>query len=66
MSNEYSLSVCELRIKIKNQEYERLDTNTKQRLITKEDNKVNDFIKNQILIKNKYNYESISEKCYSN
>jgi len=62
ISNEQNLSVRELRTKIKNKEYERLDEITKHKLITKEENKVNDFIKNPILIKNKYNYKEISEK----
>ena len=58
-----SLSVRELRNKIKNKEYERLDNETKNKLITqKETTKINDFIKHPIIIKNKYNYEDISEK----
>ena len=47
---------------IKNKEYERLDKETKNKLVSKEKVKVNDFIKNPILIKNKYNKENISEK----
>jgi len=66
ISNEQNLSVRELRTKIKNKEYERLDEITKHKLITKEENKVNDFIKNPILIKNKYNYKEISEKILKN
>ena len=59
---EQKLSVRELEIKIKNKEYERLDSKTKEKLITKEEAKINDFIKNPILIKNSYNYTKISEK----
>ena len=57
-----NLSVRELRNKIKNNEYERLDDNTKEKLITKEELLPQDFIKNPILIKNSYDYELISEK----
>ena len=57
-----SLSVRELRDRIKNKEYERLDNKTKEKLIKKEENKIEDFIKNPILINNKLNYTDISEK----
>lgn len=57
-----SLTTRQLREKIKNKEYERLDEKTKLKLITKEKSKVKDFIKSPILIKNIYNYEMISEK----
>ena len=59
-----NLSVRELREKIKSKEYERLDEETKEKLITnnKENNNIQDFIKHPIIIKNKYNYEEISEK----
>jgi len=66
ISIEQNLSYRGLISKIKNNEYERLDENTKIKLITKEENKVNDFIKNPILIKNKYNYKEISEKILKN
>ena len=56
------LGVRELRYKIKNKEYERLSIETKNKLSRKEEMKVNDFIKNPILIKNSYNYEKITEK----
>ena len=60
----YNLSVRELREKIKNKEYQRLDDNAKLKLINKEEVNASDFIKNPIVIKNKYNYdiENISEK----
>ena len=53
-----------MRERIKNKEYQRLDDNTKLKLINKEETIVSDFIKNPIVIKNKYNYdiENISEK----
>ncbi len=57
-----NLSVRELRTKIKNKEYERLDEETKEKLISKEETNLTDFIKNPILIKNKYDYKNISEK----
>ena len=57
-----NLSVRQLRQRIKNNEYERLPEETKNKLINKEKPKVEDMIKNPILIKNKNNYEIISEK----
>ena len=57
-----NLSVRELQNKIKNNEYERLDYNTKEKLITKEELLPQDLIKNPILIKNSYNHELISER----
>ena len=62
ISEEQNLSVRELRQRIKNKAYERLDDKTKEKLINKEENKVEDFIKNPILIKNKFNTNDISEK----
>ena len=59
---EQNLSVRQLRQKIKNNEYERLPEETKNKLITKENTKVEDLIKNPIIINNKNNYEIISEK----
>ena len=57
-----NLSKRQLKGRIKNKEYERLDENTKEKLINNEEPKVNDFIKNPILIKNSYDYKEISEK----
>jgi len=57
-----NLSVRQLEEKIKNNEYERLPKETKLKLINKEENTIEDFIKNPILIKNKYNYTEISER----
>ena len=62
ISYEQNLSVRELKNKIKNREYERLSKEIKENLIQKEENKINDFIKNPILIKNSYNYKKITEK----
>ena len=52
----------ELRKRIKNKEYERLDESTKLKLIKQETLKVEDAIKNPIIINNRFNYEVISEK----
>ena len=62
ISEQQNLSVRQLRERIKNREYERLDNIIKDKLIKKEEINVTDFIKNPILIKNAYNYEEISEK----
>ena len=62
ITEEQNLSVRELRTKIKNNEYERLDDKTKNKLINKEELLPKDFIKNPIFIKNSYNYELISER----
>ena len=56
-----NLSVRELRNKIKNKEYERLDDKTKHKLIIQDKEKIEDFIKNPILIRNSYK-DVISEK----
>ena len=55
ISIEQNLSKRELRNKIKSKEYERLDEETKKKLISNEEisNNINDFIKHPILIKNK-------------
>ena len=62
ITEDYNLSVRELRLKIKSNEYERLDTKTKEKLITSSENKIEDFIKNPIIIKNSLGIEEISEK----
>ena len=59
---DQNLSKRQLRERIKNKEYERLDEKTKEKLINNEEPKVNDLIKNPILIKNTYDYKEISEK----
>ena len=63
ITEEQNLSVRELRSRIKNNEYERLDDKTKEKLKeNKSNNEVTDYIKNPILINNKNNYNEISEK----
>ena len=62
ISEQQNLSVRELRTKIKNNEYERLDEETKLKLINKENTEVKDFIKEPIIIKNSLNYNDVSEK----
>ena len=59
-----NLSKRELIEKIKNNEYERLDEETRNKLISrdKENYQIKDFIKHPILIKNSFNYQEISEK----
>lgn len=57
-----NLSVRELRNKIKNKEYERLDEETKNKLVNNEKLNIKDNIKNPILIKNIHNYTEITEK----
>ena len=56
------LSYRLLHEKIKSKEYERLPIKSKEKLKTKKENKVTDFIKNPILIKNSYDYVNITEK----
>ena len=62
ISIEQKLSVRQLREKIKNREYERLNETAREKLITKEDTSLVDLIKNPILIKNSINKKIISEK----
>ena len=57
-----NLSKRELRKRIKNKEYERLDEQTKLKLIKAEKLNLQDTIKNPIIIKNNTNCEVISEK----
>ena len=66
----YYINICinnvitkrQLREKIKNKEYERLDEEAKHKLIENKEMSCYDFIKNPILIKNKYNTDEITEK----
>ena len=62
VTEQQNLSVRELRARIKNKEYERLDNATKDKLINNTNPVVTDFIKNPIVIKNNTNKEIISEK----
>ena len=57
-----NLSYRNLRLKIKNNEYERLDESTKEKLKEKEELKVPDLVKNPIQIKNTSGNNEISEK----
>ena len=59
---EENLSVRELRQRIKNNEYGRLDEETKKKLKNKEELKVPDLVKNPIQIKNTSGNNEISEK----
>ena len=59
---EQNLSVRELKVRIKDKEYERLDDNTKLKLINEEKIEINDLVKNPIVIRNAKNYAIISEK----
>ena len=64
---EYNcLTTRELRQRIKNKEYERLDDSTKQKLINKEELTIQEIIKNPIIIHNKNNRIVITEKDLQN
>ena len=62
ITEQKNLSVRDLRERIKNKEYERLDDKTKEKLITKKETTLVDFVKNPIVIKNNTNKKIISEK----
>ena len=62
IAEEQSLSYRKLHEKIKNKEYERLNEEAKHKLIENKETSCYDFIKNPILIKNKYNTDEITEK----
>ena len=62
ISIKNNLSKRQLREKIKTNEYERLDEETKSKLINNEEYYVTDFVKNPILIKNNFGYKEIPEK----
>ena len=66
MTLKNNLSKRQLQECIKNKEYERLDESTKLKLIKEEDLKLEDTIKNPIIISNKLNYEIVSEKILQN
>ena len=61
MCIKYNLSKRGLREKIKSKEYERLPEETRNKLINKEKISVIDYVKNPIIIKNKYDTDEISE-----
>lgn len=62
ITEEQNLSIRKLRDRIKSNEYERLDDETKNKLINNTEREVVDFVKNPILIKNSLNTKDISEK----
>ena len=62
ISIKLNLSKRQLRERIKSKEYERLDDNTKNKLINKEDTNVSDFIKNPVIINNPNDIELVNEK----
>ena len=64
ITSEQFLSKRQLRERIKNKEYQRLDDNAKLKLINREEFGISDTIKNPIIIKNKLEIEkeNISEK----
>lgn len=62
ISISQNLSKRELRERIKSKEYERLDNETKNKLIENKETNVSDFIKNPIVIKNSLGHKNINEK----
>ena len=62
ISINLNLSRNDLRSRIKSNEYERLSEQAKKKLIKKQKTNVKDLEKNPIIIKNRNNYEIISEK----
>ncbi len=62
ISINQNLSVRDLRKRIKSNEYERLPLETKNKIKEKQESKLQDYIKDPILIKNNTNKEEISEK----
>ena len=59
---QQNLSIRQLRVKIKSNEYERLPESTKNNLMNQNESRVVDFVKNPIKIKNNGNKEIVSEK----
>lgn len=62
VSIQDNLTYRQLHNKIKSKEYERLPEETKNKLLIRDKLNIVDFVKNPILIKNRNNYEIISEK----
>lgn len=62
LSEQHNLSYRQLREKIKNKEYERLDVRTKEILIEHTPTQIYNFIKNPIVIRNSQHHQEISEK----
>ena len=57
-----NINVRSLREKIKSKEYERLPEETKNKIISNEKINIKDYVKEPINIRNKNNYEELSEK----
>lgn len=57
-----NLSVRELQIKIKNKEYERLDEDTRNKIVNNDELELVDTVKNPILIRDTIGVDNISEK----
>lgn len=62
IAERQKLSVRQLREKIRNNEYEKLPNDTKNKLINQSSSNVVDLIKNPILINNSNNYINVSER----
>ncbi len=62
ISEQQNLSIRQLRVKIKSNEYERLPESTKNKIINQNESDIVDFVKNPIKIKNSGNYDIFSEK----
>ena len=63
ITEEQNLGVRELREKIKNKEYERLDEGTKEKFIKAEEPEIGEYIKKPILIKINKEMDIVSEKA---
>ena len=62
----YNLDVRQLRNKIKSNEYERIPADARNKLKSRDDIRIIDFVKNPILIRNSNKKEIISEKIMNN
>ena len=62
IAESQTLSIRELRQRIKNKEYERLDEQTRLKLINKEEPTIQELIKNPIIINTKRNSIKLTEK----
>ena len=62
ITEKQSLSIRQLRERIKSNEYERLPETTKRKLITDGERKADDLVKNPILIRNRNSITEVSEK----
>lgn len=66
ITEEKTLSIRELRQKIKSNEYKRLSEITKKKIVTEEKITIQDFIKNPIVIKSQNNNLLVTEKDLQN